>query len=75
LGEGGSIRSPIAGHGHRVYHRVLRLRPYRSYESVDGVAVADGPEHALVAGFWQCVEIIGGVGIGLALTAIPFPGE
>jgi formate-dependent nitrite reductase membrane component NrfD len=54
---------------------VLRLRPYRSYESVDGVAVADRPEHALAAGFWRCVEIIGGVGIGLALTAIPFPGE
>jgi len=51
------------------------LPPYRSYESVDGVAVADRPEHALAAGFWRCVEIIGGVGIGLALTAIPFPGE
>jgi uncharacterized membrane protein YccC len=35
----------------------------------------DRQEHALAAGFWRCVEIIAGVGIGLALTAIPFPGE
>lgn len=35
----------------------------------------DRQEHALAAGFWRCVEIIAGVGIGLVLTAIPFPGE
>ena len=35
----------------------------------------DRQEHALAAGFWRCAEIIGGVGIGLVLTAIPFPGE
>jgi uncharacterized membrane protein YgaE (UPF0421/DUF939 family) len=35
----------------------------------------DQEEHALAAGFWRCAEIIVGVGIGLLLTAIPFPGE
>jgi len=35
----------------------------------------DRQEHTLAAGLWRCVEIIAGVGIGLALTAIPFPGE
>ena len=35
----------------------------------------DRQEQALAAGFWRCVEIIAGVAIGLALTAIPFPGE
>ena len=35
----------------------------------------DRQEHALAAGLLRCVEIIVGVGIGLALTAIPFPGE
>jgi len=35
----------------------------------------DRQEQALAAGFWRCVEIIAGVAIGLALMAIPFPGE
>jgi len=35
----------------------------------------DRQEHALTAGLWRCVEIVGGVAVGLALTAIPFPGE
>ena len=35
----------------------------------------DRQEHALAAGLWRCVEIVGGVAIGLVLTAIPFPGE
>jgi uncharacterized membrane protein YccC len=35
----------------------------------------DRQEHTLAAGLWRCVEIVGGIGIGLALTAIPFPGE
>ena len=35
----------------------------------------DRQEHTLSAGHWRCLEIVGGVGIGLALTAIPFPGE
>ena len=35
----------------------------------------DRQEQALAAGLWRCAEIIGGVGIGLVLTAIPFPGE
>lgn len=35
----------------------------------------DRQEHTLVAGLWRCLEITAGVGIGLALTAIPFPGE
>src|SRR5262245_21982341 len=35
----------------------------------------DRQEQSLAAGFWRCIEIIAGVGIGMALTAIPFPGE
>jgi len=35
----------------------------------------DRQEQSLAAGFWRCVEIIGGVAVGLAVTAIPFPGE
>ena len=32
-------------------------------------------EQALTAGLWRCIEIVGGVAVGLVLTAIPFPGE
>jgi uncharacterized membrane protein YccC len=35
----------------------------------------DQQERSLDAGLWRCVQIIGGVSIGLVLTAIPFPGE
>jgi uncharacterized membrane protein YccC len=39
------------------------------------VFTIDRQEHALTAGLWRCGEIIAGVAMGLALTAIPFPGE
>jgi uncharacterized membrane protein YccC len=35
----------------------------------------DAQDHALAVGLWRCVEIVGGVAIGVALTLVPFPGE
>lgn len=35
----------------------------------------DRQDQTLAAGFWRCVDILAGVLIGLALTAVPFPGE
>jgi uncharacterized membrane protein YccC len=39
------------------------------------VFTLDNQQHSLAVGLWRALEIITGVGIGLALAAIPLPGE